>query len=747
MPDSGKIVYEDSHWNIRDQQRNQQTIEMNKSSLKPEAHNTESPASSIASGSSDVISVDKKESLTNAISAEMDKLFGPSLERTRSGSDLKVIAPHRYKRRQYKSQEVLPIDKTLYTIPPVENLTSPKLCQELLNADKNPPQNTDSTKAQVAMPIPILYDSQRAEIVASVTERLYSKLKKKEESTLAKVESAVDKKIMEPLSELRICTNARQRLMDLSQKAMRHKRRIGIPAYSQTRKHVVRVKDQGVDVQNDLQPYYIKERDTYTLHQDVSTETLKITPRCKEVAVGPKFGSVTCSDSSTVTDEKRVQYKNSFVMTDDLVKCDTCTQTIMVPPPRKKKINRSLAKFIRNESRRRNGNECSSNPVININISQTYPADSDPPSDDGGPSTSNDDKPVLSAMPPDLLSNHNSITKNNDPLVDVVSERHTVNKISNEGELLTQSLNDLHDASEFPEGDQALPRVRLQSLSSLDSKDIENMIMGRNENVYPYNKILSPPHERHNVKRTVKFKDTDVQNAPVNYIPVASQTSWEWDNLECNLSSDISSSEKDIPSCKSDTLIASTSSDSTDTSKADSDVFVWKKEPKSQNYVQTFNNIGKSIHTPVYKTNMIRNRTSKAKMYREFLGLDQPMKTRDPKNDSFYENGLTDESSQKDFRQKQQFFEDKFEKDYYRSGFSYSQLERNVLMSCDRLEKSVNKYDQYLNSYRQRDRNDFCENARSPREYLQHLIEIRRKVVKEDGDNVESSNDSYQRVF
>ncbi|XP_050675413.1 kinesin-like protein KIF16B [Leptidea sinapis] len=79
------------------------------------------------------------------------------------------------------------------------------------------------TSADTKAAIQIQYN--RADIIASVTERLYSKLKRKEDTSY-KIENAVEKKIVQPLNELKICTNARQRLMEISQKALRNKRKI-----------------------------------------------------------------------------------------------------------------------------------------------------------------------------------------------------------------------------------------------------------------------------------------------------------------------------------------------------------------------------------------------------------------------------------------------------------------------------------------------------------------------------------------
>ncbi|CAG9132854.1 unnamed protein product [Plutella xylostella] len=762
IPETGNISYDDKHWNLVKNFSHENYIaklevEMNPSSVKADAQNSESTASSVASGSSDVLNTfDKKQmpSLTSVINKEMDNLFGPSLERTKSGSDLKVIAPMRAKRRQYRSQEVLPIDKTLLSdlAVQVNQALDPSSLMNESKSGKIESESTDVSRSNQS--IPILYDNnQRAEIVASVTERLYSKLKKKEESAVAKMESMVDKKIMEPLSELRICTNARQRLMDISQKAMRNKRRIGIPAHTQTRKMITRVRDQGVDIQTDLQPYFIKERDTFIPYKDIATETVATTPRCKEIAVGPRCGSVTYRDSSTTTGAI-VQYRNSFSMTDDLLKCEQCTQTVVVPPPRRRRS--TFAKYLKSDFRRKSCVEITPPPVININISQAYQTDSESPSEDGAkslpvtsqPTTSNSNNAPLVCMPPDLLNNHNALKNLNadddeiktDPVLNIMSDDTTDNCDGPplEPEIHVFSVGHLNRSTteeDFPDVDCPLPRVTPSPQPICNRNDIEEMILC-NKNTYPYNIVLSPPHEKLNGKRSVKFQGVDAHST--NSISVASQTSSEWKSCyKIQSCSDLSSSEKDVQSNKSETAPDVNSTDSTDSTKVDKGFTFKNYSSVPQNKI--FRKIGH--YTPVYKHSITRNKTTRSKLYREFLGLDD--EEHQLSQDSHSDSG---DHSQEDFRQKRQFFENHFEQDY---NDSFDRVERNLLKSGHRLEATVNKYEKYFTPEQPRSRNNyFNHSAQRPREYLQHLVQIRRQVVKGDSDiNGTSTDSSSQKLY
>lgn len=734
IPETGSITFEDTHWahQIDHIQQDGPNLDskignvINMFNPKAEAQTSESTASSVASGSSDVINIiDKNVNIKDEITKEVDKLFGPTLERTRSGSDLELTAPLRHRRRQYKSQEVLPMDKTLQVYN--TNMRKSFLCQS--QEQINEKEETDKVKQ-----VPILYDNQRAEIVASVTERLYSKLKKKEEAAVSKMETMMDKKIMEPLSELKICTNARQRLMELSQKAMRNKRRIGIPAHTQTRKMVTRVRDQGIDVQTDLEMYFITTAHSFTYRRDAATETTEMTPRCKEVAVGPKCGSLNFRDCSTITENNPVVRKNSFMMTDVVTNCERCTQTPIVPPPRRRKRAFNLPKYIKSDIKNRLYEFATSVPAISINISQQYPAESESQSSDDN-LVAEVNKPVNVMMPPDLLTNHNTIEntiKDEEQDQPCIMENFQcqINEdsiIRNEN-LPKEELN-RKDIEEFPDvEDLSLPRVTINPCNVINQEEMKDLILGRNENVYPYNIVLSPPREKDNTKRVVKFKDdASVQS-------VASQTSWEWEpnDNKLNFCSDASNSDKDLDLCNDSH--ENNNSDSTDCSKAETDSFIWKKGHQSS----TASSLRRG-YSPVYKSHTSKYKTARAKLYKEFLGLDKMEKDPCPRflslnvKDINSSESTENEQAQYKFRQRRQFFEDKLNRDY-NARSEFSSLERNLLVSCNSLDTSVYQYEGYLDDYYSKVGRNSKASGRMPTEYLQHLVQLRREAIQADCD-------------
>ncbi|KAH9639263.1 hypothetical protein HF086_014127 [Spodoptera exigua] len=737
VPETGKILFDEEHWAPRtteNENLNKAAIIgniMNIARLKPDATNSESTASSVASGSSDVINaVDKNSTIASEINKEMDKLFGPALERASSGDDFKVIAPLRHKKRQFRSQEVL-ANEDMPTVSQSSNLVTTLPSQSEASINEAP--NTDKTKVP---PITILHDNQRAEIVASVTERLYTKLKKKEEAAVSKVESMVDRKIMEPLSELKICTNARQRLMELSQKAIRNKRRIGIPAHTQTRITVTRVKDQAVDVQTDLYSYVPRNRHPYAFCRDVATETVPMTPRCKEIAVGPT-GSLDSSDMSTET--KRVNYKNSYVMTDIVTKNERCTQTIIVPPPRRRKRS-AASKHICCKENHNLSEECISAPVISINISQVYPVDTESQSsDDNSEKLNVNSKSSVVTSTPDLLTNHNTIDPQNVidikedeicVLVNVADERKVPIIIQDDDN--GKSIDSVKHYEEFPDTeDFTLPRVNPNSVKS-NSSEIKNMILGRNQNMYPYNIILSPPKERDS-KRIVTFKENHADKT--NDTASGSRNVDETNDSTTNRhesTSDMTTSDKDIPLEKD---FESVYSDSTDSSKVDTDSFIWK-----QGSSRTMGCLKKN-YVPVYKSS--KYKTAKGRGYKDVLGLESEghqlglnsYETRENIRDvSSSDSRDTDNSSEYKSRRCKPYFENK---SYYNPGREYSDdvndyhsLERKLIDSCNNLEESVNRYENYVSSYKQGMKIDGVESTtRRPKEYLQHLVQLRREPV------------------
>lgn len=746
IPETGKITFDDQHWKLH--QNDFEGDNLNKTAKignimsltrpKTDTNNSESTASSVASGSSDVINaMDKNINIANEINKEMDKLFGPALERTSSGDDLKIIAPLRHKRRQCRSQEVLAIEEA------TDASQTPSLANNIPSQSEMQINNLPNPEKKVPH-ITILHDNQRAEIVASVTERLYSKLKKKEENAVSKVESIVDRKIVEPLSELKICTNARQRLMELSQKAVRNRRRIGIPAHTQTRRIVTRVRDQSIDVQRDLHSYVLGTRRSYTLQRDAATETVPMTPRCKEIAVGP-VGSLNFSDRSTGT--KPVMCKNSFMMTDIVTKSESCTQTHVIPPPRRKKRTTNPTKHICNHETRTYPEECSAVPVISINISQTYPDDTES-SDDNSANLLTKNKKTNATPTPDLLTNHstdmpNIIEIGEDEISVSVNVNEDQNRSNDQG---SKSSATIKQIDEFPDADDfVLPRVGPNSLKKANQAEIKNMILGRNESMYPYNIVLSPPKAR-DTKRLVTFKDFDVEQA----IAVASEPKSESDNstnvtVKNDVDSEAALSETDCPVFND---YESMYSDSTESSKVGKDSFIWKKNVDSK----TLGSVRKN-YVPVYKAP--KYKTAKARVLKEFLGLDDVdddierslpsyMSTENLNdNISSSDSRDTDTTPVYKYRRRKPYVNNKHF--YNNEGIQYEDIERKLFDSCNDLEESVTKYENYLSNVKDNMKVGSVEtHIRKPKEYLQHLVNLRREVVKAESDNTDCSISSHK---
>lgn len=686
---------------------------MNKLLLRPDSECTASSHPGSGSGSLDIINtVDKNIKIVEEINKEVDKLFVPALERTSSSTDLKVVAPFRHKKRQYKSQEILQLDELSLH----QNSSNTSLPSQIHG-------NEQSNKSKVPH-VPILHDSQRAEIVASVTERLYSKLKKKEEAAVSKMESMVDRKIMEPLSELRICTNARQRLMELSQRAMRNKRRIGIPAYTQTRISVLRVKDQSVDVQTDLESYIAKSQRPFTLYRDVGTETVPMTPRCKEIAVGSKYGTISLSDTSTITEDKKVICKNSYMMTDAILQCEQWTQTAIVPPPRRKKRALNLAKYKSYDNDL--SQEESMSPVISINISSTYPVDSESQSSDDNVEPVINNSPKKVTPTPDLLTNHcdiNTAEGKIEPRVVIISNAEVSQQIPNNVMKITrESLKSTQQSKEFPDSeDITLPRVSIDPTGTMNSRQIKNMILGRNANLYPYNIALSPPKERDS-KRIVTFQDAYTTHA----IDMASQTDWDSNNENVETASyvisnvDISDNEENA--AISDSVVT----DSTDSSKMETDSFIWRQGTSPNT---TMGHLRKH-YTPVYKNNP-RYKTTHARFYRECLGLENKASNDFSAKDNYSSSNNLSQNYKGQHKCE-------FKHVNQRSSLQFENIERHLLDSCNDLDGAVNNYEGYLYDCKtDRKGNRKHAPSRTPTEYLKHLVKLRREVVK--GEKVNST--------
>lgn len=722
-PETRQLLYDDKHWtlhingvkdsNIANTNANIGNI-MNLRHMKGEGRNSESTPSSIASGSSDIINnMDKNGEISNEINKEIDKLFGPALERTRSGGDIEVVAPLRHKKRHFRSQEALSSSEKLPQSNQTYRLSDADLSE--VHEIKSKSNVSDIRTRQV----PILYDNQRAEIIASVTERLYSKLKKNEMTT-SKSESSVDKKpsseskIMQPLNELKICSNARQRLMEISKKALRNKRKIGIPAHTQTRKTVIRVKDQGIDVQTDLQPYINYQRRNYTFQQDVSTETTPMTPRSKEIAVGPRYSNLSYKDNSTITESKKVIFKNVSTMTETVSTNNHGCQTKVQPPPRRIKRTSSYSKYIKKIDRSIASTDDSSiSPIININISPVY-IDSESQSSDenlGNLIENGKDKQSVNTTP-DLLTNHNNVTtkvenkKNSDGYsdIDCIATTTTTTPV----ELKETFVEDFSDKD-----DVSLPRVTIDHDRKPDCKDYEDLLLGRNENVYPYSIKISPYKERNEAKTVIRFKDIDGTPAEC--------CSNEWQRKVDIASNKLSHNECHKDDMDSDNSISSVLSNS------DSDYRLWDKLSSN-----TYENCIGHVKDNLLKKNTKYNipDTSNHKYFRNFEGLSN-------KKDLFCLDLNGDDGYCFNRGQNERTITIKRRQNSLKDHSNFDTIERKIRSVCNSLDDSVNKYDSYLIEFRDKTKkySKGETNSRTPTEYLQHLIRLRREAVQTDCHN------------
>ncbi|CAG9565552.1 unnamed protein product [Danaus chrysippus] len=697
-PELGLLQYDDKHWKLQLNKAQNLDVSYQEANIgnimnigysKSDSRNPESTQSSITSGVSD-IDMEKKLQVRNEINKEIDELFGPALERTKSGSDIEVAAPLRHKRRQFRSQEVLQDEKLS------QRLKEHRLSDAGINNELVDEKNFDTTKTHV----PILYDNQRAEIIASVTERLYSKLKKNED--VSKSEYPPDKKQHETkvpsLSELKICSNARQRLMEISKKALRNKRKIGIPAHTQTRKSVIRVKDQGIDVQTDLQPYVIgNQKRTYLFCQDVSTETISMTPRVKDIAIGSQYGTLYCKDGSTVTECRKITLKSSSMMTDNVLTVDRYTQTHIQPPPRRKRRLSAYSKYIKKlESIKPSTDEHYASPIININISPVLQEDSETQSSDdisdNSPRINEENEKRSVVTTPDLLSNHNShiklecdkaYNKNNTKTICECDYSNTASNIS------SGSIN--FDDSDTE--DLILPRVTVDASRKIGQKDYEDLILGYNEDVYPYNIKLSPTKQRDESKRVIRFKDIDVTPAEC--------CSDEWQR-KVNTATSV---PEDV---KIDSDLDNEYCGSINVNKTETDSFVWHKCGSDTN-----------VTKPYSERKSVKSKSMKSKMYDEFDDFTKGtcFCAGASNNNDDYNN------SYKNLR-----------KTSLKSSKTFDVFERKIKSACNSLENSVNKYDDYLMNFKERSKQKYKETAkrRTPTEYLQHLIRLRREAVSSD---------------
>lgn len=392
-------------------------------------------------------SIPSTRSNIQSIQAE-DLLFGPRLHRTGSVHDV-PLPPLRNKKRQYSSHEVLPsLDKfssfrTLKSangkMPLVRlNKTAISRLTEKENKDKlheenNQPFNENETSKNIAKSSPttanfskphVSYEpfNKRAVIVASVTDRLYSTSKRKEESMHSNPTQSI---IKMPQNDLKNYSNARKRLLDFSYKALRASRRARprVPAETQTDiKTSIRVKEVAIDIQDDIEPLRAFPSNEDKLYRHASVETEAFTLLCKEVSVGTTSGSLYSVDKSVETDKFKSNHANfNFTrtcgnMTEEVRSLNAAsTQTEEFAPPRKKYS--SFTKYLkvsRDSPAPVNLNDRSTSPrVLNISISHDcsqFENETDGISDDSLENESHkasDLRSLSIRTTPDLLNNHN----------------------------------------------------------------------------------------------------------------------------------------------------------------------------------------------------------------------------------------------------------------------------------------------------------------------------------------------------
>ncbi|CAH2231680.1 kinesin-related protein 4-like [Pararge aegeria] len=712
-PDTGQLIYDDKHWELHlnkrrsvcKQEANIGNI-MNFGYPQTDARNSESTPSSIASGSSDIINnMDNNAEISNEINKEIDKLFGPTLERTKSGSDIEVAAPLEHRKKQFRSQEALSNEKVL----------QPNQSDRLSDVDVDETNNEEHKNKEDKVPqVSILYDNQRAEIIASVTERLYSKLKKNE--TPNSMDPVNDKKPQNepkavPLNELKICSNARQRLMEISKKALKNKRRIGIPAHTQTRRFVVRVKDQGIDIQTDLQPYVSYVNQACILHQDACTETTPMTPRLKEKAVGPKYSNLNFCDRTTITENTQVIHRSLSVMTDILTTSDQCTQTPIrphPPPPRRTTKRTSFySKYLRKiQNTKSSMDGHNSSPIININISPVFQSDAESLSSPeiNENTTEVDSEKHSKTTTPDLLTNHNNILTQMEEIEindrdDQVIQPADEPGVENNYNIKQEAIGlDFSDEEELP-----LPRVAVDSSRKVGQKDYIDLILGRNDDLYPYNIKLSPTKQRDETKRVIRFKNDDVSPAK------CSTEKWHT-NLRKKTKSKIDKKENEYSN--------DSNSGSELSEMSENNSFIWNNTNTSD----------KGSLTVKYLDDHSEYET---KQFITCLGLNNKDYSLCEKHSPLENPCWLDKSNGNEFninKHKQYKKDNNCGRDN-----SFDNVEKHIEKACSSLEFSVNKYNDYLVEYKDKNNSYRSESYKpTPTKYLQHLIKLRKAAVEAD---------------
>ncbi|KAL1512535.1 hypothetical protein ABEB36_002116 [Hypothenemus hampei] len=216
------------------------------------------------------------------------------------------------------------------------------------------------------------YVKPRAQIVAAVTSRLYNKVKKKDMGTSTE-NLAVS--LREPPKELSICSNARNRLRELTQKALKAHRN----KHEETQTDlfpVVRVKEVATDC-SDLKLQLMETNEVAVLHK----------PESKDAQV----------ECSLLNHFIEGSLRNILVL----------TRSCGIQTNAEEKM--SFTKYLTESNQ-----QPTNNPIIseawNINISHNYVSRTGSLSDDSLENQRNMTLPT-----PDLISNHNSLEQDKAP--------------------------------------------------------------------------------------------------------------------------------------------------------------------------------------------------------------------------------------------------------------------------------------------------------------------------------------------
>ncbi|KAB0804358.1 hypothetical protein PPYR_01328 [Photinus pyralis] len=266
----------------------------------------------------------------------------------------------------------------------VDNL--PKKVEKGVVTEEKGPQKSDLVKKPTVQP--------RAKIVAAVTSRLYGTSKKKEAGTETEEIKSPSEDVPK---ELTICTNARLRLQELTQKALKAHRRRSVETQTDLYP-VMRVKEISTDV-DDLRFALAEVRDIEVATMDIEMKDASV-----------ECGFETFRDGTE---------NNNFVVTRS---CGTQSETSCETQKAREQQNSavSFTKYLQSikEPAIEIVNPAHGGPIytntVNINVSHNYIGRqrlSDIASDDS--LDDNNQAGSVNLPTPDIISNHNSLEHGN----------------------------------------------------------------------------------------------------------------------------------------------------------------------------------------------------------------------------------------------------------------------------------------------------------------------------------------------